>query len=479
MGLFSKKDRRRSPSPSAVEGNPYAMYNNGRSAPPEDLSSNPVMERRPARNPYALNTSPYNSTPKPFTPPTRNSPSPAAEPSPAAKQRADNPYVSAPTNPYASAPNSYAQDRAPAANPYTAAPANPYVSAPSNPYATARAPAQPAASMPPSRGGLRRQPSQESVASSADPSRSELFKGRRQPAYVQAQQLAKEEPVDYDPSIMETEEERNERLGYPAYGAGGEDDDSYESRQRQLQLDEEEEAEISAIKGQIRYIKNESLTSARNARQYAEEAEMSGMRTLGMLGEQSDMIANAEQSVSITENQVKIAEDMAKELKTLNRSMFAVHVSNPFNSRRRLQEREMKIRNTFQSQQAAREAQRAVQYESQQRVAGALGNVPGERRRLLTETERKYREQMEKQKQSLSSVSSMQFEPDEEDFQIEADIDGTLNDISAATTRLQSMALAINKEVRTHNDRVGRLNERTRDVEVDVHLNTTRLATIR
>ncbi|ODQ76306.1 hypothetical protein LIPSTDRAFT_42524, partial [Lipomyces starkeyi NRRL Y-11557] len=238
--------------------------------------------------------------------------------------------------------------------------------------------------------------------------------------------------------------------------------------QIQEQEQEEEDLEVNALKEQIRHTNKQSLTSADNALRYAEEAEASGLRTLQALGEQGDQLGSAENSIAVTENQTKLAEDYASELKSLNRSMFAVHVSNPFNSRRRLMEQEDKIRNTFRAQQIDKETNRRRQYESQQR-----------RRRQLTATEMRYREQMARQKADLAQASRFQFEPDDEDFEVERDIDATLDDVSAAANRLNSMAKSINTELESQNHRVGKLNQKTQEVEIGVHLNTSRLARIR
>ncbi|KAJ8101079.1 hypothetical protein POJ06DRAFT_195789 [Lipomyces tetrasporus] len=235
----------------------------------------------------------------------------------------------------------------------------------------------------------------------------------------------------------------------------------------QEQEQEEEDVEVEALKQQIRHTNKQSLTSTGNALRYAEEAEASGLRTLQSLGEQGDQLASAEKGVAVTENQTKLAEDYASELRTLNRSMFAVHVSNPFNSRRRLMEQEEKIRDTFRTQQVDRETNRRRQYDSQQRVAAAM------------ETELRYREQMARQKADLAHASRFQFEPDDEDFEVERDIDATLDDVSAAANRLNSMAKSINTELESQNRRVSKLNQKTEEVEIGVHLNTSRLARIR
>jgi hypothetical protein len=52
--------------------------------------------------------------------------------------------------------------------------------------------------------------------------------------------------------------------------------------------------------------------------------------------------------LDLASSQNRIAEEKARELKTLNRSMFAVHVANPFTSGSRRDERDRKIMENHQ-----------------------------------------------------------------------------------------------------------------------------------
>ncbi|KAK9380507.1 uncharacterized protein V2V93DRAFT_370882 [Kockiozyma suomiensis] len=243
-----------------------------------------------------------------------------------------------------------------------------------------------------------------------------------------------------------------------------------------LQSQDNEEAEIQAMKQQIKFTNKKTVDSADTALRYAEEAEASGMHTLQMLGEASDQIGNSESSVAIAANKTKLAEDYTNELRDLNRNFLAVHISNPFNSRKKIAERDLQLRNDFQQQQKQREEVRARQYGSQQHIAGAMGNAPGERRRQLTDSELKYRQQMLENKVKLAEKSKYMFEPDTEDFDDEHNIEERLEHISTASSRLNSMAKAISSEVEDQNSRLKKLGKKTEDTELGVYLNTTRLA---
>ncbi|KAK9351394.1 hypothetical protein V1523DRAFT_416956 [Lipomyces doorenjongii] len=446
MKKILKHSRSKSPSDSDATNtaNPYAEDSN--------LSG-------PAYNPYALGSNPYNSVPSYYS---RNSPSP----------RTGTPLASATS---VIGPLTGVNNVSPATN-------NPYdvssFSSPSSSSSSRRIMTRPTAPVTDLTGTSPYIiPYANTSSTSTNLQRQELL-GRQ--AIVSDENVAAQ-THDYDPSIMETEAEREARHASEQILRQGQEylySEQSVYGQIQEQQQEEEDLEVNALKEQIRHTNKQSLTSAGNALRYAEEAEAAGLRTLQALGEQGDQLGSAENSIAVTENQTKLAEDYASELKSLNRSMFAVHVSNPFNSRRRLMEQEDKIRATFRAQQIDRETNRRRQYDSQQRVASAMGNVPGERRRQLTETERKYREQMNTNKAKLAETSKYLFEPDEEDFENERELESRLDGIGSAATRLNMMAKSISTEVTAQNERVSRLSRRTEDVEVGVHLNTVRLARI-
>lgn len=117
-----------------------------------------------------------------------------------------------------------------------------------------------------------------------------------------------------------------------AYGDGGEDAaghgyGSY-SEQRELTAEEQEEEDVQGIKQEIKMLKQQDVSSTRNALRIAQQAEETGRATLERLGQQGERIHNTEKNLDLASNQNRIAEERARELKTLNRSMFAMHVGN-------------------------------------------------------------------------------------------------------------------------------------------------------
>jgi protein transport protein SEC9 len=102
----------------------------------------------------------------------------------------------------------------------------------------------------------------------------------------------------------------------------------------------------------------QDVSSTRNALRLAQQAEETGRDTLARLGAQGERIHNTERNLDLASSQNRIAEEKARELKTLNKSMFAMHVSNPFTSASRREERDRKVMETHRAEREQRDATR-------------------------------------------------------------------------------------------------------------------------
>ena len=161
-------------------------------------------------------------------------------------------------------------------------------------------------------------------------------------------------------------------------GRDGPPEPEYEAYgDRQLTAEEEEEEDVTATKQQIRFIKQEDVSSTRNALRIAAQAEETGMNTLARIGAQGERIHNTEKNLDLTSNHNRMAEDKAKELKTLNRSMFAVHVSNPFTAGSRAEKRDMDVLERHHLEREQREATRRQGYETDQRMQKTFKGLEG------------------------------------------------------------------------------------------------------
>jgi hypothetical protein len=220
--------------------------------------------------------------------------------------------------------------------------------------------------------------------------------------------------------------------------------DRFDEYQQQAEQSDED---VEAIKQEIRFTKQESLSSTRNAIRIASEAEEQGRNTLGRLGTQSEKLSGVEKNLDVSAAHARIAEDKARELKKLNRSIFAVHVSNPFNSTTRAEEEERKITERHESEREERERNRKYAYESTQRVNSAL-DKPGSGRKL---------DRRSGGRSTLAERSQFSFEEDEEDTQMEKDIDANLNTLGGITSRLKGLALATQTEIESQNTKLDQI----------------------
>jgi hypothetical protein len=219
---------------------------------------------------------------------------------------------------------------------------------------------------------------------------------------------------------------------------------------RQLTAEEEEEEDVNATKQQIRFMKQEDVSSTRNALRVAAQAEETGRATLARLGAQGERIHNTEKNLDIAANHNRAAEAKAKELKTLNRSMFAVHVNNPFTGKSRREARDREIIEKHQSEREERDATRNAAYGSQQRMERTFKELqPGDPG---------YRPK--NSKASLAERSKYQFEADSEDEEMENEIDSNLDALSGAAGRLNLLARATGEEVEAQNKLLDRVTDK-------------------
>lgn len=241
----------------------------------------------------------------------------------------------------------------------------------------------------------------------------------------------------------------------------------HEEEQRQQQ---EEDGAVDELKQQIKFTKQSSVASTRNTLKMAQEAEMSGMNTLGLLGHQSEKLNNVERNLDLMNIQNSIADEKVTELQKLNRSLWAVHVSNPFNSKRRKQEREDRIKNQKIQEQAMMNNTSQELNASQNRIENAMDDNG----RNISDVRDRY-----ERKDILGRAQKYQFENDEEDDEMEVEIDRNLDKIQQVSGRLKKLALAAGNELESQQDRIGRIEDNTDDLDIKIHVNTTKLSTIK
>ncbi|GAM83495.1 hypothetical protein ANO11243_014830 [Dothideomycetidae sp. 11243] len=231
---------------------------------------------------------------------------------------------------------------------------------------------------------------------------------------------------------------------------------------RELTAEEQEQEDVQASKNEIRFIKQQDVSSTRNARRIAEQAEATGRETLARLGQQGERIFNAERNLDLASAQNRIAQEKASELKTLNRSMFAVHVSNPFTKSRREQDANNHVLDKHREERLRADATRKEMQESATRNIQAGRGIGGAAAAA------------EKQR-SLAQRSKYQFEADSEDEAMENEIDENLDAIHRGAKTLNALGKAMGEELDSQNKHINRIIGKTDLVDDEIALNRARL----
>ena len=170
-------------------------------------------------------------------------------------------------------------------------------------------------------------------------------------------------------------------------------------------------------------------------------------------------------------------------MKTLNRSMFAVHVNNvnfpstskftiatnslkPFTSAQRTAERENAVLEQARKDRDERDATRNAAWSSNARAQDQA---------------RRLNKQMggTKTKSSLAERSKYQFEADSEDEEMENEIDSNLDLLHGAAGRLKQLGLAMGEEVDAQNRHIDRIGGKVDTVDDEIALNRSRLDRLR
>ncbi|KAK4698122.1 protein transport protein SEC9, partial [Lecanoromycetidae sp. Uapishka_2] len=302
-------------------------------------------------------------------------------------------------------------------------------------------------------GGLGRTTSHSTNAT--DDNRDALFGGAKDRVAKQTQQqIGYRQPPPYED-------------GQGGYGASQEP--NYQPYgDRQMTAEEEEEEDVTATKQQIRFIKQEDVSSTRNALRIAAQAEESGMNTLARIGAQGERIHNTEKNLDLTQNHNRDAADKAKEIKKLNRSMFAVHVSNPFTASSRAAKADEQVLERHHLEREQREATRRAGYDTDQRLQNTFKDIGKPDPNAAA-----------KKQASLAERAKYQFEADSEDDEMENEIDSNLDALGGAASRLNGLARATGKEVEEQNAHLIRINQKSTAVDDQIAMNRARLDRIR
>jgi hypothetical protein len=223
--------------------------------------------------------------------------------------------------------------------------------------------------------------------------------------------------------------------GSGGYGGYGEE--------RELTQEEQEEAEYQQILAEKRALQQESASSVNRSVQMARQANEVGRATLARLGAQGERLHNTEKNLDLASNQNKIAQDKAAELKTLNRSMFAVHVGNPFTSKQRQQRADEEIISRHRSERDQREATRRDGFAATQRMETTFRDLE--------------KPNMPRQQTRKKDYGKFNLDDEEGADELEDQIDDGLNELEGQVSMMNMVGKAIGKEVDTQNGQIDRI----------------------
>ncbi|KAI1849246.1 hypothetical protein JX265_008657 [Neoarthrinium moseri] len=254
--------------------------------------------------------------------------------------------------------------------------------------------------------------------------------------------------------------------GYGASGTGAGSNYGGYGERRELTAEEQEEEEVADIRRQIKETKLASATSAENSERIASQAVETALGTYARLGAQHERLNYTEGLLDKASTSTREAEGQTKKLKHLNRSMFAVHVNNPFTSGKKTRDLENQILEQHRNDRDLREATRKAGWQANAHMEAGFKEIEASR------STDKW------QKASGAEKSKYAFEDDSEDDEAENRIDDAMARTANHVGTLNSVARLMQREIDSQDQLIGRLGEKSDSVNDQAKLNTERLKRI-
>ncbi|PCH33611.1 protein transporter SEC9 [Wolfiporia cocos MD-104 SS10] len=238
---------------------------------------------------------------------------------------------------------------------------------------------------------------------------------------------------------------------------------------------EENEEDVEGIKQQIKYTKQESLASTRNALRLAREAEETARNTVGKLGTQSEKLANTERHLDVSKGYSLRAEDKTDELKQLNRSIFRPVIT--FNKDAKRAAQEAKVQQRYDEERAERERAMTDIRQTQDRLGRAA--TYGQQDDTLGGGSGRFNKTAAQINARKEQRKRYQFDATASDDELEDELDDNLDEISSITKNLKALGTAMGQELDSQNDRLARLTDKTDNLDNALFRNTQKLNRIK
>ncbi|KAI0193182.1 hypothetical protein EV127DRAFT_479025 [Xylaria flabelliformis] len=264
--------------------------------------------------------------------------------------------------------------------------------------------------------------------------------------------------------------------GSGSYGsstaASGSKYDGYGAR-RELNEEEREAEEYRSLKDQIHSTTQASLATNQNSLRYMNQALDTGLATYARLGAQNERLHHTDQLLDTATESHRHAEAQTKKLKSLNRSMFAVHVKNPFTEKRRTAEEEARIVQQNQEDREIREATRRdkfAQHSRMERNFAGFDNpdTPNSSTTANRGDKNKYMLEDDSDEESKAQLEAA-------NDQIERD----LEQMSIGVARLKAVGKAMGDELDHGNKLIDRIGAKTDPLDDQIRVTNARMNRIR
>ncbi|CAI4216622.1 unnamed protein product [Parascedosporium putredinis] len=185
-------------------------------------------------------------------------------------------------------------------------------------------------------------------------------------------------------------------------------------------------------------------------------------------GSQGERLQNAERNMDLADNYNAVGLDKTKELQTVNRSMFSVHVANPFTAKKRAAARDQEVMDRHRSEKDQREATRRAHYEESQAVEQSFRGMD-----LNQQPAPSYARPTRENNKFIFA------EEDSDEERKEDAINNNLDEMFHLTTTLKSLATQTGSVLDQQNRVIDRIGAKTDRVDDGVKRNRNELDKIR
>ncbi|KAI1265932.1 hypothetical protein F5Y18DRAFT_383926 [Xylariaceae sp. FL1019] len=259
------------------------------------------------------------------------------------------------------------------------------------------------------------------------------------------------------------------------YGQSDADSNKYGGygEQRELTEEEKEDQEYRKVKAQIHETTQASLQTNQDSLRYMNQAIDTGLSTYAQLGAQNERLHHTDQLLDTATESHRHAEAQTKKLKSLNRSMFAVHVKNPFTEKRRTAEQEARILSQNQADREIREASRRDKFAQNSRMEQNFAGfdqdeAPSSFTRVNRGDRSKYTLEDDSDEEGAAAL-------DQANEQIERD----LEQMSLGVGKLKRIGQAMGDELDHSNKLIDRIGSKTDPLDDQIRVTNARMNRIK